>query len=234
MTTQQPPTIIAFASPKGGVGKSTSCLGIAGALASKGETVHVVDFDQTQTLWGWYSSNDSARAIQNLTVEQAPKSNIDSFVRDLYMKRRGYVLIDLAGTLTDTMLFVATLADLVIIPTKLGWADIMEANKLSEKLDKIAKQIGKPITSRLLLNEIPFALAASQVHMINQVAQLGLEIFKTYIHVRAAYAEPHVTGLPLHYDDTSRAPTQKAIAELNLLLDEVLAAATITQQKAAA
>ena len=48
------PFIITFASPKGGVGKSTTCLAIAAALASRGEPVLILDLDQTNTLIRWY------------------------------------------------------------------------------------------------------------------------------------------------------------------------------------
>lgn len=229
-----PPTIIAFASPKGGVGKSTSCLGIAGALAAAGHKVHVVDFDQTQTLWGWYSTNDAAQSIPGLTVERAPQSGLDSFVEQLYFQRSGFVLIDLAGTLTDVMLLVAAFASLVVIPTKLGWADIMEANKLAEQLQDVGKRLGKSINHRPLLNEIPYIFAASQSHMLQQIEDLGVPRFETLIHSRPAYAEPHMTGLPLHFDDQARAPTRKAVDELNRLVSELLALVNSQQQKAAA
>ncbi len=234
MTLATPPTIIAFASPKGGVGKSTSCLGIAGALAAAGHSVHVVDFDQTQTLWGWYSTNESARAIPGLTVERAPQVNLDAFVEELYFKRTGVVLIDLAGTLTDVMLLVAAFATLVIIPTKLGWADILEANKLAEQLQDVGRRLGKTINHRLLLNEIPFIFAASQAHMLQQIEDLGVPRFETLVHTRPAYAEPHMTGLPLHFEDQGRAPTRKAVDELNRLVSELLALVNSQQQKVAA
>lgn len=234
MLNNSPPTIIAFASPKGGVGKSTSCLGIAGALVAAGHKVHVVDFDQTKTLWGWYSTNASARAIPGLTVEHAPQANLDGFVEDLYLKRDGFVLIDLAGTLTDIMLLVAAFANLVIIPTKLGWADILEANKLAEQLHEVGRRLNKPIHHRLLLNEMPFLFAASQSHMLNQIAELGVPRFETLIHTRPSYAEPHITGLPLHFDDVNRTPIKKAVDELNNLVGELLAIVQHDQQKAAA
>jgi chromosome partitioning protein len=234
MTSHTAPTIIAFASGKGGVGKSTSCLGLAGALVASGHKVHVVDFDQTQTLWGWFSTNDAARAIPGLTVEQAPKANLDQYVEDLYNKRHGFVLIDLAGSLTDLMMLIAAFATVVIIPTKLGWADVLEANKLAEKLHEVGKRLNKPIAHRILLNEIPFIFASSQLHMLRQIEELGIQRFQTLVHTRPAYAEPHITGIPLHFDDLGRAPTRKAVEELNCLLAELMDAIAQEQLKAAA
>jgi chromosome partitioning protein len=240
MTDDVPPTIIAFASPKGGVGKSTSCLGIAGALAAAGHTVHVADFDQNQTLWAWYATNPSARAIPGLTVERAPQmpEDIGPYIEDLYKTRNGYVLLDLAGTLTDVMLLLAAFASLVVIPTKLGWADIMEANKLALKVKEVATRVGKPITHRLLLNEIPLTfLSKSQTYMLDEIEGLGLQRFETLIHERPAYGDPHLTGLPIHFDNQNNAPIKKAVDELNGLFAEVMTIvgeSEQTEQKAAA
>lgn len=234
MNTSNGPTIIAFASGKGGVGKSTSCLGIGGALAKAGHQVHIIDFDQTQTLWGWYSSMENAQAIPNLTVEEAPHQNLDVFFQDLYKNRSGYVLIDLAGTMTDMVMLVAALATIVVIPTKLGWADAQEANKLAQRVSALAHKVKKPITCRLLLNEIPFVYGAAQLHMLRLIDQLDIKRFENLLHTRPAYTEPQITGLPLHFDDQSRAPTRKAVQELDLVVEELLSILNINEVKVAA
>lgn len=235
MCMKNAPTIIAFASGKGGVGKSTSCLGLAGALCKRGNRVHVVDFDQTNTLWNWYTDNADAKAISNLSVEKAPDAaSLDTFVYDLYTKREGYILIDLAGSLTEVMVLVAAFASLVIIPTKLGVADILEAQRLNTHILALGDKLGKPVMCRLLLNELPFVFGASQLHILKQVEGMGLTRFMEVLHARPAYVEPHLTGLPLHYGDLERSPIRKAVDEIDLLLDEVLRLIRPTAMKAAA
>lgn len=235
MNDTTPPTIIAFASGKGGVGKSTACLGIAGALASNGKTVHVVDFDQNQTLWAWYASHDNARAIPGLTVERAPKTGVAEFIESLYFQKTGYILIDLAGSLDEVMMLVAAFATMVIIPTKLGMADVLQADKLAEKVHAIGERIGKSIAHCILLNEMPFHQPSkSQSHMLNQIIATGHPRFNTWIHDRPVYGEPQLTGLPLHFNDQNRDQTKKAVAELDMLVTELLAALDHDQLKAAA
>ena len=229
------PTFIAFASPKGGVGKSTSCLSLAGALAADGHPVHIVDFDQTQTLWRWYSSNPVAQALNGITVEEGPaREDIKVFLKGLWHNRRGYVLIDLAGALTNHMLQLAAFAHLTITPAKLNEPDILEANKLFQQLVELGQHVGKPIEHRILLNEVPSLLAAYQVHMLGQIDASPLNRFPTLMHTRAAYPEAFLTGLPPHFADQSRPTIAKAVGELNDLRADVYAALGTSEEKVAA
>lgn len=229
------PTLIAFASGKGGVGKSTACIAVAGALASAGNDVHILDFDQNETLWTWYAGHPSARAIKNLTVERAPRIKPDEYVQKLYYERDGgCIMVDLAGHLNDLMMVVAALTDMVIIPTKLGVIDVLQAEKLAEQIHSVGKKINKPILTRVLLNEIPFAPSNTQMHIRNQIDALAVQRLQTELHNRPAYIDYQETGLPLHFDDLSREPTRKAVVEVNALLSEVLSLINQHEMKAAA
>lgn len=235
MNAKAPPTIIAFASPKGGAGKSTSCLSIAGALASEGHKVQVIDFDASQTLFRWYEANPSAREIKNLTVERGPDTDIADFIRDIWHNRSGVVLIDLAGALTDKMLHVAAFADLIITPAKLSEPDILEANKLYQQLIAIGTRIGKPIKHRILINEVPSILAAFQIHLLDELRSTALPRFENLVHYRAAYPESFLTGLPAHFATAKERPTiSKAVAEINALVDEIYAIINQQEKKEAA
>jgi Mrp family chromosome partitioning ATPase len=50
----------ACASSKGGVGKSTTCVCLAGAFAKAGDTVHIIDLDSNGTVSRWLG-DDSLR-----------------------------------------------------------------------------------------------------------------------------------------------------------------------------
>lgn len=235
MTHTAHPTFIAFASPKGGVGKSTSCLSIAGALAGDGQPVHIVDFDQTETLWRWYSSNPSAQALELITVEKGPAiADIKPFLKNLWDDRRGYVLIDLAGVHTNHMLQLAAFAHLTITPARLSEPDILGANKLFAQLKELGQHVGKEITHRILLNEVPPFLAAYQAHMLAQIDASQIQRFPTLMHTRAAYSEAYLTGLPAHFADPQRDTVAKAISEMNAIRTDVYDALNPTHEKAVA
>ena len=134
------PLIIAFASPKGGVGKSTSCLNIAAALCAHGYPVHVIDLDQTQSLYRWFSTRNPE--VPGLTVESVPEAEFIPALKDATSRRSGFILIDVAGALGQAMIQAATIADLTITPTKLSELDLQEANKLHAKILDVAEQVG--------------------------------------------------------------------------------------------
>ncbi len=226
------PTILAFASPKGGVGKSTLCLSLAGAIAARRIPVHIIDLDQTQTLWRWYSNNPGT--VSGLTVEPTPDGDLMHHLRALRGQRQGYILIDVAGALTKLMMHVATLAHLTITPAKLSEPDILEANKLHRELLALGEYAGKAINHRILINEVASLLPAYQIHTLNQIENSPLRRFATLVHVRAAYPESFLTGMPPHFADRSRPTIRKAVQEIDALLEEVFAVLQADQQKAAA
>ena len=226
------PLIIAFASPKGGVGKSTSCLNIAAALCAHGYPVHVIDLDQTQSLYRWFSTRNPE--VPGLTVESVPEAGFIPALKAATNDRTGFILIDVAGALGQAMIQAATIADLTITPTKLSELDLQEANKLHAKILDIADQVGTTINHRILINEVASILPGYQLHALEQIAQGTLPRFDTLIRNRAPYAESFMTGQPPHFANRERPPVRKAVEEIDLLLVEVFASLGIQQEQKAA
>lgn len=230
MTIHTPPTVIAFASPKGGVGKSTSCLAIAGALASLNAPTTIIDFDATETLYRWYSN--SPKNIPNLIVEKGPATLTGDYLTDLWNKRTGYVLLDLAGTMTNQMIALTTFAAMTITPAKLSEPDIVEAIKLHQNIAEMSERVGKPVIHKILLNDVPHILAGYQGSILDQLRGSDLNCFETMLRNRAAYAEVFLTFNPPHAADRTRPAIAKAVDELDDLLREILN--TLTQEQKAA
>lgn len=229
---QTSPSIITFASPKGGVGKSTSCLAIGGALAARGEPVLILDLDQTNTLIRWYRQHQPH--IPGLSVDTVSEADLFKTLTVLYRERTGYILIDLAGALSNVMLQAAAIAHLTITPAKLSEPDILEATKLHHQLAKLASVNGRMITHRVLINEAAALLPTYQRHILDQIAASPLRRFDTLMHQRAPYAEAFLTGQPAHFADRSRPPVRKAVEELDALIEELLVVLAPQQLEAAA
>lgn len=211
--------IIAFASPKGGVGKSTSCASLAGALTKRGAPVHVIDLDQTRTLHRWYTR--FRPDMPNFRVEAVDEADFMTHIRNVYPTHRGFILIDVAGAFAKAMIQASTLAHLTISPAKLSEPDIVEATKLNRELSDLASSIGKPIPHRLLVNEVSPLLPTYQRSALADIARSGIERFDTLLTERAAFAEIFMTGKTPHYADQTREPVRKAVVELDLLATEI-------------
>ena len=122
----------------------------------------------------------------------------------------------------------------VTLTADVGFADVMQADKLVERVTAIGTRIHKPINHRILLNEFPFLKpSASQAHMLRQIEAMGHPCFDNTLHNRPSYGDPQLTGLPLHFDQPTE-QAQKAIRELDNLVDEILATMNQQEQKAAA
>jgi chromosome partitioning protein len=233
MNKTQYPTIIAFASSKGGAGKSTSCVNISGALARAGHNVHIIDFDPSQTCWRWYSTNEAAQGIPGLSAEGQPATDMPTLLHDIFTTRTGFVMLDLAGAMNKELLIAAASASLVITPAKLSEPDIVEANKLYLQLLEIGHRAGKPITHRILLNEVPHAVGEHQLAMMQQLKESTLPRFDAIIHQRAAYSKTFSSGVPPHFS-TDRQIVGKAVPEVDELVREILAIVGQEEQRVAA
>ena len=87
--------VISVASPKGGCGKTTSCLVLATTLAAGGATVTILDADPNRPIVNW-KSRDQTQSTVNVIGDVTEKSII-SAIEEQAAKVQ-FVFIDLEGT----------------------------------------------------------------------------------------------------------------------------------------
>jgi chromosome partitioning protein len=212
--------IITFASSKGGVGKSTSCVALAGAYAKSGERVHIVDLDNNRTVSRWLA--DDAARPRNLTVS-VPDPQI--LTEHLQEAARQYapdvILIDVAGTYERALTIAIARAHLTIIPASTTEADIFEAARVARHIQTMYAAFDRTPLYRVLATRVAPLVTHAQAHAFKEIARLKLPLLRTLIAQRASYEEIGLSGLPPHYADASRPTTAKAIAELDQLKAEI-------------
>ena len=121
--------IIAIADYKGGVGKTTTAMSIAGLLARRGEHVTLLDADNTggAILWERYVSEADPDADLGFAIDPATAAALDP--ARLRQRYDGWVVIDTPPSDSDTIDAAIAAADLTIIPCQPSTSDMTHAGK---------------------------------------------------------------------------------------------------------
>jgi chromosome partitioning protein len=212
--------IITFASSKGGVGKSTSCVALAGACAKAGRRVHLIDLDGNKTASRWLA--DEALRPTNITLSAPDPQLLTEHLQEAArLFAPDMIMIDIAGSYEQALTIAIARAHLTIIPASTTEADIFEAARVARHIQTIFAAFGKIPLYRVLATRVAPLVTHAQAHGFKQIARLKLPLLKSLIAARAAYEEIGLSGLPPHYADPGRPTTAKAIAELNQLMAEI-------------
>jgi chromosome partitioning protein len=209
--------IISFASSKGGVGKSTTCAAIGARLAQRGEQVLIIDLDQNRTLERW----GRKAKITGLTVKAIERDNFTQEFRDTVTAGDiDHILIDLAGAREATVLKAIARSDLVVIPAQASEPDLREALVVVSDIRDVAEEKGAPIPYRLLLTKMPSLRTRVTDFAYQELARLGLPIFRTVMVERVAYKEMFLTGSPPAPSETGGAGAE--IGALAFEMEEIV------------
>lgn len=139
--------VIAFVTPKGGAGKTTATVLIAGELAERGHKVAVLDADPNQPLAAW---GDKEIAPPK-TITIIPDVDEEGMITTIEEAAEAYdwVLVDVEGSANLAATYAIAAADLVIIPAQKTQLDAKEAVRAI----KMVRDAGK-----IVKTEIPFRL----------------------------------------------------------------------------
>lgn len=226
--------IISFANSKGGVGKSTTCACLAGALVAQGKKVHVIDLDINRTVSRWLAGAKPAL----LTVGAPPTQQLTDHLQKIAATEApDAILIDLAGTFEEALTIATARSNLTIIPAAPTEADLYEAKRIANHVQSIFAAFNRQPTYRLLLTKVQSIASHAQAHAFREVERMAFPRFATTLGHLAAYQEIGFSGAPPHLVTPPRSTTHKAIAEINALcveIADIIALDTPAQRKTAA
>src|ERR1700733_485628 len=178
------PTIV-FASPKGGVGKSTAAVLLATELASHGGTVTMIDADPNKPLSQWASRPGKPERLS--VIDSASEDSIIDVIEAAALKTT-FVIVDLQGTASMMAGFAMSRADLVIIPAQGSHLDATEAVKAIKLVKGREKAFQRRIPFAILFTRTSAAIRPRTLQSIEaEFAQNQVPMFGCQIHEREAY-----------------------------------------------
>ncbi len=175
-------TVISLINQKGGCGKSTLACHLAWWLASKGQSVAMVDSDGQQSASRWLAKIDLPIDIYVMSegtqlLEEIPQ----------VAKSHQYVVVDGGGMLSDISLNILLRSDLAIVPsqpTGLDLASTNDALKLAQQVQSVRN--GKPKVCLVLTRGTK---GTKLLQESRTLLQSKGALLKTVIHQRQAIAD---------------------------------------------
>ena len=210
--------IIAVANQKGGSGKTTVSMQLAGAIARRGNKVLVVDADPQGTATRWAASAEDehpfpASVVGLSAANEKVHREVKKFIDDY-----NYIIIDCPPAADSPVPQSALLiADLVLVPIIPSPLDMWAAVGIRQVIANVS-DLNEGLKSRLVLYQCQPNTTLAQ-ETLEVLPEFGIELAKAQLRHRQVYRQSAVFGQTVH-DFGGKASA--AIAEIGNLTDEVL------------
>jgi chromosome partitioning protein len=210
--------IIAVVNQKGGAGKTTVAMQLAGTLGRRGYKVLVVDADPQATSSRWAASADDSKPFPATVVGlSAAQGKLHREVKKL-MADYDYIVIDgppaADSPIAQSALMIADLALVPVIPSPLDiWASVGIRKAIED-----AAEINENLKSRLVVNQCQPNTSLTK-DILDLLPEFGITMAQSQFHQRTVYRQSAVFGQTVQ---DFGAKALLAISEVEMLCDEVL------------
>jgi chromosome partitioning protein len=179
--------VISFANPKGGAGKTTSALLLAGELAAKGARVAIIDADPERWISQWAKLPGKPATI-DIIADVSEDTIVDHI--ESAAKKAQFVIVDLEGTASLMVANAIGMSDLVLIPTQGASMDAKGAAKTIKLIRNQERMARRTIAHSILLTRTSAAVASRALRNVrDQLDKAGIDVLTTSIVERAAYRD---------------------------------------------
>jgi chromosome partitioning protein len=177
--------VCVFASPKGGVGKSTCAVILATQLAESGASVTIIDADPNKPVSRWASRPGKPA---NLTVVDSITEQTIIRAIDDSARKTAFVIVDLEGTASMMVVYAISRADLVIIPTSPSLLDAVEAVSAVQLVQRQEEAFRIKIPAAVVFTKTSAAIRTrTLVDIEGELAENSVPVFNVRIHDREAF-----------------------------------------------
>src|SRR5215210_7050936 len=140
-------SILTVASTKGGAGKTTMIMALAGTLAGEKLRIAVVDADPNRAYASWAEGAYEGAPIE--VRAEADEARLADAI-DLLAAKADLVLVDTAGVGNRAALLAIAAADAVLVPCTPSRADIEQAAKTLKLIEGAARAARRAIPARVV------------------------------------------------------------------------------------
>ena len=185
--------VIALATSKGGVGKSTLARGLAAHFFALGRKPALIDADPTATLSKRYDPKGKLGAVP---VIAEPEELVAEVIEKLRAQHTP-VIVDTAGFRNRTTISALVAADLAIIPLKPAAEDLdcaVATYDLIREINETPERQGHPIRAAMILTMTMRGTVISR-HVRTQLEAAGYPLLQAEMPHRVAYPEAAIEGL---------------------------------------
>jgi len=179
--------VVSFANPKGGAGKTTSALLLAGELAARGAKVAIIDADPEKWIsqWGGLPGKPESITIIGDVTEDSIVDQIETAATEVQ-----FVIVDLEGTASLMVASAIGMSDLVVIPSQGASMDAKGAAKTIRLIRNQERLARRPIQHSVLLTRTSAAIMSRALRNVReQLDKAGIDVFETALVERAAYRD---------------------------------------------
>ncbi len=219
--------VITVFNQKGGCGKTTIAMQLAGSFGLRGFTALVVDMDPQGTASRWASASAEGFEFPASVMSLAPmEGKMHREVKN-YIEKYDFIFIDCPPAMNSAVPTSAMLiSDLALIPIVPSPGDIWAA-EAAKKLAQSAQVTNPALIARVAPNMVQrqTLLAKDLLDVLKEDAEFM--VLNSHLGARSAFRECQIMGTSVHIVPRAQA----AIDEVEALSDEVLALLGLKNKK---
>ena len=188
--------VISLVSPKGGAGKTTASVVLAGEFAKTGEQITIIDADPNKPVAAWAERPNKPQNIK-VVIDESEETILDN-IREAAASSK-IVIIDLEGTANMRVSYAVSRSDLVLIPVKPSMLDAKEAAKAISLVRRTEELSNRTIDYAVLFSQMPAALVTKNFKDISaQFEQLNVSVLNVQMIEREAFRTIFSIGGTVH------------------------------------